>query len=276
MTAVRVLFKTLNEGDQPPPGYQYMKCHMIFDIKLDGFRRKARLLGEGCMVKDKPSIVTYVSFVSRETVRIALTIAALNDLEFKASDVMNSFLTAPCAENIWTTLGPEFGDDMGKKAVIVRALYGLKSAGANFGNHITDCMHLLGYEPCRTYPTLWFKTQVRSDDGFECYEYVLLYVNGILKISHDAMAALYWMDKFFMMMKGSIEDPDIYLGAEMSKVQLNNGVFAWGMIPAKYVQEEVINIEGHITKEYGGGKLPKRATSPWPLKYLSETDMTPE
>ena len=37
MNAVCVAFKTLNEGDQPPPGYQYMQCHMLFEIKLDGF-----------------------------------------------------------------------------------------------------------------------------------------------------------------------------------------------------------------------------------------------
>ena len=52
------------------------------------------------MVKDTPAVVTYASVVSRETVRIALTIAALNDLEVKASDVMNAFLIAPCAEKI--------------------------------------------------------------------------------------------------------------------------------------------------------------------------------
>ena len=126
MTAVRVAFKTLNEGDQPPPGYQYMQCHMIFEIKLDGFQRKARLLGAGCLFKDTPAVITYASVVSRETVRITLTIAALNDLEVKASNVMRAFLTAPCAEKIWTTLGPEFGDDVGKKAIIVRALYSLK------------------------------------------------------------------------------------------------------------------------------------------------------
>ena len=126
MTAVLVAFKTLNEGYQPPPGYQYMQCHMIFNIKLDGFRRKARLVGSGCMVKDTPAVVAYASDVSRETVRIALTIASLNDMEVKASDVMNTFLTAPCDEKIWTTLGTEFGDDVGKKAIIVRALYGMK------------------------------------------------------------------------------------------------------------------------------------------------------
>ena len=80
ITAVRVAFKTLNEGGEPPPGYQYMKCHMIFEIKLDGFRRKARLVGAGCIVKDTPAVVTYASVLLRDTVRIALTIAALNVL----------------------------------------------------------------------------------------------------------------------------------------------------------------------------------------------------
>ena len=84
------------------------------------------------------------------------------------------------------------------------------------------------------------------------------------------------MDKFFMMMKGSIGDPDIYLGAKLRTFQLDNGVFTWGMSPAKYVQEAVRNVGEHITKEYGGRKLPKRVTSPWPLKYVSETVVMPE
>ena len=53
------------------------------------------------------------------------------------------------------------------------------------------------------------------------------------------MAALDRIYKFFMMKKGSIGDPDIYLGAKLRKVQLENSVFAWGIRPAKYVQEVV-------------------------------------
>ena len=82
------------------------------------------------MVKNTPVVVTYESVVQHETVRIALTIASLNDMQVNASDVINAFLTAPCAEKIWTTLGPEFGDNVGKKSIIVRDMYGLKSAGA--------------------------------------------------------------------------------------------------------------------------------------------------
>ena len=64
-----------------------------------------------------------------------------------------------------------------------------------------------------------------------------------LAISHDATATLDRMDKFFMMKKGSIGDPAIYLEAKLHKVQLDNGVFTWGMSPAKYVQEAVRNVE---------------------------------
>jgi hypothetical protein len=69
--------------------------------------------------------MTYASVVSRESVRIAFTIAALNDLDVKMADIENAYLTAPLIEKVWTVLGPEFGDDSGKVALIVRALYGL-------------------------------------------------------------------------------------------------------------------------------------------------------
>jgi hypothetical protein len=74
---------------------------------------------------DTPPFLTYASVVSRETVRIAILMAALNDLEVKAADVENACLTAPTKEKVWTICGPEFGPDAGKKAIICRALYGL-------------------------------------------------------------------------------------------------------------------------------------------------------
>jgi hypothetical protein len=79
-----------------------------------------------------PVTITYASVVSRETVRLTLTFASLNDLEVKVGNVLNAYITAPVKEKVWTILGPKFGNDSGKSAVIVRALYGLKSAGAAF------------------------------------------------------------------------------------------------------------------------------------------------
>jgi hypothetical protein len=65
-------------------------------------------------------------------VRLALTFASLNDLEVKVGDVLNAYITAPVKEKVWTILGPKFGHESGKSAVIVHVLYGLKSAGAAF------------------------------------------------------------------------------------------------------------------------------------------------
>ncbi len=79
-----------------------------------------------------PATITYASVVSCETVRLALTIVSLNDCKVKVGDFLNSYITAPVKEKVWTVFGPEFRHEAGKSAIIVRALYGLKSAGAAF------------------------------------------------------------------------------------------------------------------------------------------------
>jgi len=127
MRNVRVAFEILEDGQIVPPGYQFMKCHMIFDIKMEYFRRKARIVAGG-HITDAPAPITYASVVSREAVRIALLLAALNGLEIKAADILNAYITETMEERIWRVLGPEFGADVGKKAVIVRSIYGLNTS----------------------------------------------------------------------------------------------------------------------------------------------------
>ena len=79
---------------------------MVFDVKLgENFRRKARLVGGGHTTTD-PASINYSSVVSRDSVRIALTIASLNDLDILACDIQNAYLTAVCREKIWTRAGP--------------------------------------------------------------------------------------------------------------------------------------------------------------------------
>ena len=61
-----------------------------------------------------PAAFTYTSVVSRNSVRICLTIAALNDLLVLACNIKNTHLTAPCRETMWTIAVPELGPDAGK------------------------------------------------------------------------------------------------------------------------------------------------------------------
>jgi hypothetical protein len=118
MKNVRVAFSILDDDQAVPVGHQEIRCHGIYDIKMDGFARKFRMVAGGHMT-EAPATLTYASVVSRESVRILLTIAALNNLQVKAGDIQNAYLTAPVTERIWTRLGNEFGTDCGKEAVII-------------------------------------------------------------------------------------------------------------------------------------------------------------
>ncbi len=140
MKNVQVAFDPLQDEVQLPTGYQFVRCHMIFDVKMEDFHQKAQLVAGGHMT-DVPPTIMYNSVVAHETVCIALTMAALNALKVMAADIMNACITAPNEEKIWTLLGPEFGKDKGHKAFFVRALYGLKSASAAFRSHLANCMN---------------------------------------------------------------------------------------------------------------------------------------
>jgi hypothetical protein len=119
---------------------------------------KARLVAGGHRT-EAPATINYASMVSREMVRLALTIASLNDLEVKVGDVLNAYITTPVKEKLWTVLGPEFGHDAGKSAIIVCAFYGLKSAGVAFQTHLASFMCQMGYTSCKVDPDLWPKTR---------------------------------------------------------------------------------------------------------------------
>ena len=74
----------------------------------NNLRRKYRMVADGHRT-DAPAALTYSSVVSRDSVRIALTITALNDLKFLACNIQNAYLTANCREKVWMRAGPEFG-----------------------------------------------------------------------------------------------------------------------------------------------------------------------
>ena len=66
-------------------GFQEIKFHVIFDVKMD-LTRKARMVAGG-HTWETPASLNYSSVVSRDSVRIALLIAALNDLDIMACDI---------------------------------------------------------------------------------------------------------------------------------------------------------------------------------------------
>jgi len=100
---------------------------MVFDIKIGDLTRKARFVAGGHMT-DPPKDSTYSSVISRDSVRIAFLVAALNDIDVLAADVQNASLNALTKEKVYMIAGLEFGpQNVGGPVLIVRELYGLKS-----------------------------------------------------------------------------------------------------------------------------------------------------
>ena len=91
-------------------------------------------------------------------------LAALNNLNILSGDIRNAYLNAPCAEKVHVTVGPElFGaSNQGKTAVIVRALYGLKSASSSWRSYLCNTIiDVLGYKASKGDPDVFLKREVR-------------------------------------------------------------------------------------------------------------------
>ena len=151
MTNVGIAFTILDNGIKPPPGWRKASGHLIFNVNMY-FSRKARWVKDGHRTPD-PTTSAYLGVVSRESVRVALTYAALMNLGLTAADIQNAYLQAPSSEKDYIICGPEFGlENVGKVALIKRDLYGGKVSGRDFWHHLQSCMDFLGFASCRGDP----------------------------------------------------------------------------------------------------------------------------
>ena len=64
MENVKIAFQTIPKGEKPPNGFQYVDPHMVIDIKMRDFHRKACLVAGGHMAHT-PDTITYFSVVTR-------------------------------------------------------------------------------------------------------------------------------------------------------------------------------------------------------------------
>jgi hypothetical protein len=282
LAKVRVAFEVsdippeLMRKGQVKPGYQEIKCHWVFDVKMDGlFTRKARLVAGG-HTTEAPATMTYSSVVSRDSIRLAFLIAALNDIEICAADVGNAYLNAPCKEKIWTVAGLEFGSEAGSTMFIVRALYGLKSSGASWASMLSDSLRGLGYTPSEADRNVWMKPGVKPD-GFKYYQYILVYVDDILHLSHDPTIVISALSNMYELKKESVGIPERYLGANVERVQLSDGRSVWAMTSKDYVTSAIRNVES-MRKQDGEPplKVYGDCKRPYPKDYRPEIDVSHE
>ena len=272
MKTVRPAFEIHEGSVETLIGYQEIKCQFVFDIKLgESFRRKARLVALGNRTKT-PSSLTYSSVVSRDSVRIALTVAALNGLDILVCDIEGAYLTAKCREKVWVRAGSEFGSEQGEVMIVRMALYGLKSSGAAFRSKLAGVLHDLGYRPSYADPDVWLKAAAKPG-GFEYYEMVLCYVDDVMAISHDPSRTIRGIQAVFKLKGDAANAPDMYLGVSLEKKVNSKGANCWTMSPEKYVHAAIENVEKKIGQlPYGKGQCP----TPMKTSYHPSEDVSAE
>jgi Reverse transcriptase (RNA-dependent DNA polymerase) len=273
MNVILPAVKILDEGAASPIGYQQIPCHIVFDIKID-FTRKARFVAGG-HVTNPPSTQTYASVVSRESVRIALLIASLNDMEVMTADVQGAYLNAPCHERVYTICGREFGvENTGRIAVIVKALYGLKTSAYAWREHLSQTLRELGFRACIADNDVWMRP-VESKSRGKLYEYILVYTNDLLCVSLQPQEILNSLDQHYLLKPESIGVPKTYLGADITEYRLPDRPEKprWAMSSSKYVTEAIRNVKQWLDNR--GKYLKTRASSVLPSGYRPELDTSP-
>ena len=246
-----------------------IRCHVIFDVKMD-FTRKARFVVGG-HTTDTPGSITYSSVVSRDSVRLAFLIAGLNYLDVLGGDVTNAYLNAKCREKIRFEGGIETGEDRGKVLIVTRALYGPKLSGAAcWRADLAATLRDLKFTSSQADPDVW----LRSSGTY--YDVILVYVNNTLIFAKNPKSTMDELGKLYELKPESVKVPDIYLGANMEKVQLPDGKVEWAMGSRSYVKNAIKVVEALVTEDDPNAKLTTTARNPFPTGYKPELDVTPE
>ena len=224
------------------PSYQYAPLTLIFDIKQEDLRRKARLVAGGHVV-DSSMYESYSSVVQTRTIRILETIAMNEGLKFVTGDIGNAFVQADTNEKIYSTAGPEFGDKEGSTVIIKKALYGLATSARQWSLTLGEAIKEMGFKPTRADPDLWIKESENGDK----YEYIATYVDDIIIVAKNPMEYLETIKHKFPI-RNIEEMPEYYLGNNL-EMRRNNTI---KVSSRKYITEIISRYEmknGPLRKE---------------------------
>ena len=202
------VFKVVPDDCHLPREYKQIPYQIIFDVKFDG-RLKSRLVAGGHRTPDVPREEVFSGVVSMEAVRLGFILAHLNNLLVCAGDIGNAFLNGKTREKVYIIAGPEFGPELeGKRLLIDKSLYGLKTSAARFHEHCSAKLRKMGFKPSKADPDLWIK---KLDNG--TYEYVARFVDDLIAFSKDPMSIMKELENTYIM-KG-VGKPQYYLGGDV-------------------------------------------------------------
>lgn len=228
-------FRVLEDDEVMPDGYKEIPYHFVFDVKFD-LRRKARLVAGGNHTNPIMEDL-YSGVIGMDTVRLAFSLATMNNLLVCAADVGNAFLYGTTREKVYVIAGPEFGEHAGKRMIVQKGLYGLKSSAARFHEHLSKKLRKLGFAPSAPDANLWMR------DCGDHFEYIATYVDDLLVMSRDPIKIIDQLKKEYIL-KG-VGTPEYYLGGDIEDISEHwskQGI-STGLSAKTYIENVVKKLE---------------------------------
>jgi hypothetical protein len=105
---------------------------------------------------------------------------------------------------------------------------------------------------------------------------LFVYVDDILALSHRAEDTIKEITTYYKAKEGSIKPPEIYLGVNISKMQLPDGREVWVTSPRTYVKNLILVVKCLLEEDGEGYILKSNARNPFPTGYKPEIDVMEE
>jgi hypothetical protein len=220
-------YKFLAESEAVPEGYQETYTRMIFEAKQD-LRHKGRYIIGGDKVEIY-DIQCYSSNMKGISARLLMLIADANGYDVRTGDIKNAYLNAFTQEKVWIKCGPEFSrviidgkvvNMTGRKALVVKALYGLKSSGRQWHKLLSDVLRARGWVSSRFDADVWYRLNTTHD----LYEYIGTHTDDLLVVGPPGTPSEIIEDLRKIFTIKSSEEPTFHLGCDYKKEQVNGEV----------------------------------------------------
>ena len=122
---------------------------------------------------------------------------------------------------------------------------------------------------------LWVKA-AKKPDLTMYYEYGLVYVDGILCVSHNPNAVMKTIGSLYEIKNGDVSEHTRYLTAGIKKFQTPEENRCWSMDAKEYCKNTCNKVNEMLLKDSQGKGLPSKRDRHYPEKYRPEADITDE
>jgi len=118
----------------------------------------------------------------------------------------------------------------------------------------------LGFTSCLADPDVWFC----ASSGFHYYEYILVYVDDVLVLSHDGTTIMKHFENYYRLKDGYAQLKQ-YLGAAVT-FSNDPGKTRWALSSEQYIKEAIKNVESYFSTK---GRTLRRSNQPMHYSFVT-------